>query len=236
MRFFSFPDAESIGVGRSAGIRSGNSTCGKSPTHASAEILQAELWSRPLCARAGKRRSSEASETQRRNGGSRFCARYAGGGAPSCAFVPASWRIRRRPPGGGIDSLRFRMRSLRKPAGRRPPGREIPHAPQTRPPRPPKHGGRSGQAGDRRPNGSNGGRGAGFRMPMRMRGTRDARYLQTLPQPYSYAEYSYADIFLRRICLCSYYVGHNATAAYLPQLIYRICCYRIYCYCSYILP
>lgn len=58
---------------------------------------------------------------------------------------------------------------------------------------------------------------ADVRMPMRMRGTRRARYLQTLPQPYSYAAYltqlySYAAISLRRICLCSYYVGHTATA------------------------
>ena len=68
-----------------------------------------------------------------------------------------------------------------------------------------------------------------LRMPMRMRGTRRARYLQTLLQPYSYAAYltqifSTAAIFLRRICycricLCSYYVGHNATAAYLLHIM-----------------
>ena len=92
-------------------------------------------------------------------------------------------------------------------------------------------------AGDRLTGGSDGsngrrGRSSGCDRPrlralMRMRGTRHARYLQTLPQPYSYAAYltqpySYADIFLRRICYCRiflrrYYVGHNATAAILRR-------------------
>lgn len=47
----------------------------------------------------------------------------------------------------------FRMQSLQSFGGLVPPGREIPHAPQTRPPRLPKYRGRRGPAGDRRSNG-----------------------------------------------------------------------------------
>ena len=61
-----------------------------------------------------------------------------------------------------------------------------------------------------------------LRMPMRMRGTRRARYLQTLLQPYSYADISLCRICYRRICLCrichcSYYTQIFSTAAYLTQ-------------------
>lgn len=69
----------------------------------------------------------------------------------------------------------------------------------------------------------------GVRMPMRMRGTRNARYLQTLPQPYSYAAYltqpySYADIATAaispcRIFLCSYSTQTFSTAAYLLHIM-----------------
>lgn len=118
--------------------------------------------------------------------------------------------------GPGSRSFPFRMRNPQRFAGRRSPGREIPHAPRTRSPRPPKYRGRNWRAGDRRSNGSNGRQGKRLRSsgcvcdrprlwaPMRMRGTRRARYLQTLPQIYlyaayltqlySYAEYAYAVI------------------------------------------
>ena len=63
---------------------------------------------------------------------------------------------------------------------------------------------------------------AAVRMPMRMRGTRHARYLQTLPQPYSYAAYltqlySYAEYAYAEYTYCRYYVGHNATATILRR-------------------
>ena len=110
----------------------------------------------------------------------------------------------------------FRMQNLQRFAGRRSPGREIPHAPETRSPRPPKHGKRSGRGAT---GGSDGrrGRSSGCDRPrlralMRMRGTRHARYLQTLPQPYSCA-----DIFLCSYCYCRYYVDHIATAAILRR-------------------
>ena len=47
--------------------------------------------------------------------------------------------------GPGSRSSPFRMRNLQRSAGRPSPGREIPHAPQTRSPRLPKHGKRSGR-------------------------------------------------------------------------------------------
>lgn len=163
-------------------------------------------------------------------------------GAPLCASMLASWWIQRR-LGGGNAFFFFRMQNLQGSAGRRSPGREIPHAHRTRSPRLPKYRGRSGRTGDRRGLRIEWKAGeaaaavrmrrmrwaGGGRMPMRMRGTRDARYLQTLLQIHSYAAYltqifSTAAIFLRRICLCRYCVGHNATAAIF---------YRRYCYCSY---
>ena len=57
---------------------------------------------------------------------------------------PAPARVRKThfPP--------FRMQNPQGFAGLLPPGREIPHAPQTRPPRLPNHRGRSGRAGGRR--------------------------------------------------------------------------------------
>ena len=51
----------------------------------------------------------------------------------------------------------------------------------------------------------------------RMRGTRHARYLQTLPQPYSYA-----DIFLCSYCCCSHMPMQNM----LLQILRRPYCYR----------
>ena len=125
-------------------------------------------------------------------------------GAPQCAFIkdPAPARVRK------THFPFFRMQNPQGSAGRRSPGREIPHAHKTRSPRPPKHRTRGGRAGVRRSDGRRGMRSSGcdrprLRMHMRMRGTRHARYLQTLPQPYSYAAYltqifSTADISLRR--------------------------------------
>ena len=109
-------------------------------------------------------------------------------------------------------------------------------------------------AGDRLTGGSDGsngrrGRSSGCDRPrlrelMRMRGTRRARYLQTLPQIYSHAAYltqpyPYADIFLRRICYCRiclrrYYVGHNATAAILRRYsLLQLYSTADILYCSY---
>lgn len=106
--------------------------------------------------------------------------------------------------GPGSRSFPFRVQSLQSFAGLAAPGREIPRAPQTRSPRLQKRRGRNGRTAIGGSGGSNGRQGRRLRPsgcdrprlrePMRMRGTRHARYLQTLPQPYSYAEYVYADI------------------------------------------
>lgn len=53
----------------------------------------------------------------------------------------------------------------------------------------------------------------GVRMPMRMRGTRHARYLQTLLQPYSYAEYATAEYSYADILHCSLSTAEYAYAA-----------------------
>ena len=190
-RFFSFSDAEIIGGGRSAGIRSGNSTCGESEPPASAEILQAEWGSRPLCTRAGRlgaphdgstmdpkaavkgetRFSRKFLDAQHGSGGEGIsrpgnpaCAKSSGGRS-RCAtrgergrlplrvrrggrLHAPSRRIHDGSNGGsgpGSRSSPFRMRNLQRSAGRPSPGREIPHAPQTRSPRLPKHGKRSGR-------------------------------------------------------------------------------------------
>ena len=77
------------------------------------------------------------------NGGSFLCACDAGGRlhAPSRRIHDGSGAG----PGPGPRSSPFRMQDLQGFAGRRSPGREIPHAPQTRSPRLPKHGKRSGR-------------------------------------------------------------------------------------------
>ena len=126
--------------------------------------------------------------------------------------------------GPGSRFSPFRMRNLQMFAGRRSPGREIPHAPQTRSPRLPKHGKRSG-------------RGATGVSGDRMEGKGGVRMRSSAaPGAYAHAGHasrtlfanataaiflrslSTAAIFLRRICycricLCRYYVGHNAIAA-----------------------
>lgn len=127
-----------------------------------------------------------------------------------------------------------RMQKTQSFAGRRSPGREIPHAPQTRPPRPPKRRGRSWRTGDRRSDG----RQEGDRLRrMRMRRTRWAGASGCACAHAGHASRTLfanatADIFLRsisnaaiflrricycRICLCRYYVGHNAIAAILRR-------------------
>ena len=65
-------------------------------------------------------------------------------GAPPCAFTSDSRWIQRR-IGARIAFLPVPDAEGQRFAGRRSPGREIPHAPQTRSPRPPKHGKRSGR-------------------------------------------------------------------------------------------
>ena len=174
-------------------------------------------------------------ESARRVAARGFPVRSGGSAPPSCAATSdprraggcrgrSLLRVRRGGPGsewlhdgsnGGpvarIAFLPVPDAEGRRFAGRRSPGREIPHAPQTRSPRPPKHGKRSGRGATGgsdgrqrrrlRPSGCDRPR---LRMPMRMRGTRHARYLQTLPQiylyaaillqPYPHAEYAYADI------------------------------------------
>ena len=120
--------------------------------------------------------------------------------------------------GPGSRSSPFRMRKMQGFAGLPSPGREIPHAAETRPPRLPKLRGRNGRAGDRRIRWKARGRSSaasasaavrGVRMPMRMRGTRRARYLQTLLQPYSYAEYATAEY-----ATAEYATAEYATAEY----------------------
>ena len=70
-------------------------------------------------------------------------------GAPPCAFTSDSRWIQRR-LGARIAFLPVPDAEGQRFAGRRSPGREIPHAPQTRSPRLPKHGKRSGRSADRR--------------------------------------------------------------------------------------
>lgn len=127
------------------------------------------------------------------SGGSFLCACDAGGGwalphdGSTTGPTAAARRRNRFSPVPDAEGRRF--------AGRRSPGREIPHARKTRSPRPPKHGKRSGRwavGGVRRVGWEAREASAavrGVRMPMRMRGTRHARYLQTLPQIFSAAAY-----------------------------------------------
>ena len=131
--------------------------------------------------------------------------------------------------GPGSRSFPFRMRNPQRFAGRRSPGREIPHAPQTRSPRLQKHRKRGGRAGDRRIRWKE--REASAIVRMRSSAAPDAHahaghasrtlfanataaiFLRSI----SNADILYADISLRRICLCRYYVGYNAIAAILRR-------------------
>lgn len=128
--------------------------------------------------------------------------------------------------GPGSRSSPFRMRKTQGFGGLPSPCREIPHAPQTRSPRLPKDRRRNGREADRGPGDQmegKGRRGADVRPLARMRGTRHARYLQTLPQPYSYAAYltqlySYAEYataaILRRYSLLQLYSHHILTTPF----------------------
>ena len=131
--------------------------------------------------------------------------------------------------GPGSRSSPFRMQNLQRLAGRRSPGREIPHAPQTRSTRPPKHGKRSGRGapGDQmegkggvcgRPDAIVRGSGSLRACGARVTHAICKRYRSHIPtQIYSYAAIATAAICLCRICYCRYYVDHIATAAILRR-------------------
>lgn len=208
-----FPDAQHRGGGEGIS-RAGNPACAKSSGGRSRCATRGGRGKLPLRVRRGGRLYAPPC---RLHGGSN-----AGLGA-GMLFSFSGCRICRDPPAAVPPAGKFPMRTERVRracrntgggAGRRPIGDQM-----------------EGRGGVRdRPVAIV----RGVRMLVRMRGTRRARYLQTLPQPYSYAAYptqifSTAAILLRRICycricycricLCRYCVGHNATAAYLLHIM-----------------
>lgn len=252
--FFSFPAAEIIVVGRSAGIRSGNSTCGESAPHASAEILQAkrgEPASMHACGGPGAlpRRlhdgftmdpAAAVPDAQHGEGGGSFL--YACGAPGASMRLHAVFAMDPTPARGpdrvpsrsGCGKRRGSPASL-PPAGKFP-------MPQKR-----------ARRACRSTGGGTGRRAIGDQMEGKGSGGSSGCDRPRRPDAHAHAGHASrtlfanatAAIFLRRICycriflcrysplqliycricLCSYYVGHNATAA----IFYR----RYYCYCSY---